>query len=132
MDTCPSYFNVQDGGKLCNRKERRKKSHTATCKKYERKDRTVRLATTGGCFRQCEPGNSDTGALCFPKAELRISIEMIFDQFQEVLEFIEGLPIGEYMSCMYHECIGLSIVMNFAPSSSFDLMRLSSINVFFS
>jgi len=134
MNTCPSDYNTQDGGLLCNRKERNKKKHTATCKKYQTNGRIVKLASTGGCFRQCKSGDSNVGGLCFPKAELRISIEMIVDEFNKIIEAIEGLPIVNEINSAINRIVSpilkpvTDIIDDFLKDANLELPTLPEIS----
>jgi hypothetical protein len=48
------------------------------------------------CWQTCTSGETEILGQCFPKAELRISIQDIFDALEEIMSFIQGLPLGEY------------------------------------
>jgi hypothetical protein len=95
--SCNSGYSRTWDYLTCMGSKRNQKSHGALCN-YSVKSGTKarRDWLTGMCWQTCTSGETEILGQCFPKAELRISIQDIFDALEDIMGFIEGLPLGEY------------------------------------
>ena len=96
-NSCASDYDTDEY--VCVPKAKPQLYHEAKCDHYTvpegEKGEMYAATLSGDCYLGCNPGDSYALGLCWPPAEIRFSIQDIFDALEKALDWIKSIPGSE-------------------------------------